>query len=255
MASEAAVILLEDHIASSAGSKLETVSWLTDKLLGDPSLRKELLAQATMIHSDTARENFLQCFGVESMPAKVIDELLDEWIPQEITHPTAESSADVSAADKILTFCLKSVDKSIGELAQSIETWQVDKEIDMLADLGSELETVFKDLGLAPLGPKNGSALGKAVEAHIEHVEHDRTVDGLVETGITVISLFAFGGPLVALAGALPSLLASQQRLDDLQLLQGLGSADTEAVAEAEVNFAKSCLALAASLAVGSAIP
>jgi hypothetical protein len=248
MAGEACVILLEDRIASAVCAKLEANASVCSILAGDPAMRRLLLAHVSGLAGDDAKQLALQGFGLSPGKADSVAALVSAWIPDEITSPTAQSEADVARADAILVKGLEKTARLTADLVPEIRLWQIGKEIDPLADLGPELDAAFSELGIPPAG---GSVLHRAIAEHLGTLSDDRETVEVVKVAVDLICDLGSKGVLPGLVGAVPGILMEKKHLDDLVLLEGLGSVDHEAVKDARIDLWLSV----AQAAVGAAKP
>ncbi len=251
----AGIVLLENRVAGMVKAKLELVASIADVIEKDETLQGEMLAQLCQLNDEKAQVELLACFGMDSDEALEIAGMLSPFIPQEIKSPTADSKSPVAEAKKMLGKGLSSVSKQAHRLLSDLETWQMSKNLDMLADFGPEVEKVFADLGLP--SPSNGkdTAMGKAVDVHVDSVKKGRAIETsvklLMSAATSLMSPGWIASTAMALAGAAPGIVADGQRSDDLELLGALGSASAESQAQAEKDLATDMIMLCVNLVSG----
>jgi hypothetical protein len=242
MAGRAGLVLLTDRVCDSVLARLETHDLVSTMLLDDPDLRALLLARVSEIEDKPARANILKGFGLGSTAAARVVKLLGPWIPQEIRHPTSQSAGDVAKADGILVKGLEGVHETISGIEPEIRHWQVSRQIDPIADFEPEVLAAYAELGLG--ASSKGSALVRAVEAHLSTVGKERCVELGVSLAIDVVTSFA-PSKAAGVLTALPGILAEKKNLDDLTLLQGIGAASPEAVETARARLLSSIVSVA----------
>jgi hypothetical protein len=194
------------------------------------------------IEDKSTRVNILKGFGLGSVAAARVVKLLGPWIPEEIRHPTSQSEEDVAKADRILVKGLEGVHETVSGIQPEIRHWQVSRQIDPIADFEPEVLAAYAELGLG--ASSKGSALDRAVEAHLSAVGKERCVELGVGLAIDLVTSFA-PSKAAGLLTALPGILAEKKNLDDLTLLQGVGSASAEAVEKARAQLLSSIISVA----------
>ena len=99
------------------------------------------------------------------------------------------------------------------------------------------MAAAYAELGLG--ASSKGSALTRAVEAHLSAIAKERCVELGVGLAIDLVTSFA-PSKAAGVVAALPGILAEKKNLDDLTLLQGVGAASTEAVETARAKLLSS---------------
>lgn len=244
MTGKAGLVLLQDRISKSVLAKLETHDAVASLLEKDGRLRRLLLARVSEVNDEAAQVGLLAGFGLRPIEAKKVAKLLGAWIPHEIKEPTAQSAPDVARAEKILLKGIARVGKMIEDLVPEIRHWQLSTRIDLVADLGPEVDAAFKQIGLPLPGKGTGNVLEKAIEAHVAALETDRNVDEGIRIAVGLVTGL-LGTHLADKAGEVPGILADKRRLEDLLLLEGMGAASAQAVDEARDDLIASLLSLA----------
>jgi hypothetical protein len=250
MMGHTALNLLQDAVAGVVEGKLTVMGAFLDDMKGDELLEKVVLARASTIHDEDLQKRFLGLFGVTESKASKIHDLLAEWIPQEITAPTAESAGDVNEALALLD---KGVDRArsmVDHLLDETRYWQLGKAFDPLADFEPEVQDIFAALGLPSHEVDAGNVMGRLVDVHVDSVKVKRRVEGAVKLFMSALG----PGDLLGAVGSVPGLAATKMHAQEMAYLASLGSASGEDVQAANEDHRYEIVGMLSTLILGSPV-
>ncbi len=224
MMASAAIILLENEVASRVIGKLEIVGAAASALAGSEELRLELLDRICDAGAGGPGKKVLEALG------------LGEHDADEVISLASQGKEGMEEAQTILLDGLADLEEEIADLESEIATWPMSKEIDLLADLGPEVSAALHDMGMPK--QQKGSALDAAIKSHVADAGKSHMVNTGVKLLLHAAAGMVAGGLIAHAAAALPGLAADAGKLEDMELLHAVGSASDQAVAEARNDLA-----------------